>query len=435
MMAPKQVIEDFLFKKKTEFLEKEVAREIKNKKDQSAPVIAAARQKHQSDADEKYAINLWFEKAIKKAKPNVTTHPAKFTNPKIKNTSMSIFYGKLNEDGYTKTGNVLLKDKYDVSGDAATNTIIFELFELLSLGLNENHKLIDLFNADDKELKEFIESLALDYQTTKNKCLSVFCGEDNSRATHDLIRQVYFPVRTGYHLLSIAIPSMLMFEVKKRIDGFDKWIEGRHVRKFKNENEFYAEGFDEIPNLTEIGFSHNEFTKMGNVSYLNVQNKGIAYLIQSLPPSLKPEPTRLPTTDFFSNCLWPSQFKINFEHLHQWLVDSRNNIQVRTRRDEILLEVFDEIVQKIWQLRAVEPAWSLKERFNALPKLQKVVLDDQWKKERIEDDQCLDAFLRDTARWMIRAYKKVLGKNALPLNDDELNHVIKLIQEQKEALL
>jgi CRISPR-associated protein Csy1 len=121
--------------------------------------------------------------------------------------------------------------------------------------------------------------------------------------------------------------------------------------------------------------------------------------------------------------------------LHQWLTDSRNNIQVRTRRDEILLEVFDEIIQKVFKLRAVELAWSSKERFDALPKLHKVVLDDHWKNERVDDEQYLDQFLKDMARWMILAYKKVLGENALALNDDELKHVSQLIQEQKEALL
>lgn len=434
-MEAKRLIENFLFKKKAEFLEKKVTAEIKGKKDQSEIVVGAARQKHQPEADNKYAINRWFDKAINKAKPNVTTHPAKFTNPKIKNTSMSIFYGTRHEDGYVKTGNIVLEDKFDVSGDAATNTLIFELFELLSLELDDGKTFVTLFETDDENLKDFIEGIALDYQVTKNKCLSVFKDENSLRATHDLIRQVYFPIGIDYHLLSIATPSMLMFEVKKRIDGLDKWIEGQHVRKFKSDNKFYPEGFDEIPNVTEIGFSHNEFTKMGNVSYLNVKNKGIAYLMPSLPPSLKSEPTRLPTADFFSNCLWPSQFKSQFELLHQWLVDNRNNIQVRTRRDEILLEVFDKIVQKIWQLRAVEPEWSSKERFSSLPQLQKIVLDDHWQDERINDEQILDEFLRNMARWMILAYKKVLGQSALALNDDELKHVTQLIQEQKEALL
>lgn len=435
MMEAKRLIEDFLFKKKAEYLEKKVTAEIKGKKDQSETVVDAARQKHQPEADSKYAINTWFEKAIKDAKQNVTTHPAKFTNPKIKGASAIMFYGTFCKDGYVKTGNVESETRFDVSGDSATNTIIFELYALLSIELNSGQKLINLFENDDEGLKNFVESLALNFHSVKSKCLSVYWGEDASRVTHDLIRQVYFPSDAGYHLLSITTPSMLMFEVKKRIDMLDKWIDGSPVRKLKTDNKFYADGFDEIPNLTEMGFGHDDFKKMGNVSYLNVKNFGIAYLIPSLPPSLTPESTRLPTTDFFNNCLWPNQFKTHFELLHKWLLDSRNNIQVRTRRDEILLEVFDEIVQKIWQLRAVEPEWSSKERFSALPKLQKVVLDDLWQNERINDEQFLDEFLRDMARWMILAYKKVLGKSALALNDDELKHVTKLIQEQKEALL
>jgi CRISPR-associated protein Csy1 len=435
MMEAKRLIEDFLLRTKTDFLEKKVAAEIRTKKDQSLTVIAAAREKHQPEADSKYAIKTWFEKAIKDAKPNVTTHPSKFTNPKIKGTTSTIFYGDFCKDGYVKTGNVNSETRFDVSGNSATNTVIFELCALLSIELGDGQKLINLFENDDEILKDFFGKLGLDFQTVKSKCSLVYWGEEATPITHDLIRQVYFPVPAGYHLLSITTPSMLMFEVKRRVNEFDKWIDGTSVKKFRSENKFYADGFEEMPNLTEIGFSHDEFTKMGNVSYLNVKSAGIAYLISSLPPSLKPELTRLPTTDFFSNCLWPNQFKLQFELMHTWLVDSRNNFQVRTRRDEILLEIFDGIVQKIWQLRSVGPEWSSKERFSNLPKLQKIVLDDHWKNERVDDEQFLNEFLRSTARWMILAYKKILGKNALSLNDDELKHVTQLIQEQKEALL
>ena len=111
----------------------------------------------------------------------------------------------------------------------------------------------------------------------------------NQQETHELIRQIYFPVPNengDYHLLSVITPSMLLFEVKNRIDDFNRWSEGQPIRALKKDNKFHPDGFDEVFGLTEIGFSHTEFTKMGNVSYLNVRNKGIAYFfIQAFHPN------------------------------------------------------------------------------------------------------------------------------------------------------
>jgi CRISPR-associated protein Csy1 len=250
--------------------------------------------------------------------------------------------------------------------------------------------------------------------------------------TSSKIKQIYFPVPSGYHQLSILTPSGIVYELRNRMQEMRFSESVSLAREMRRKNEMSITGFDDIPKLGMIGFGG---AKPQNISVLNNQYGGKAYLIPSLPPSLKPKPTRLPTTDFFGNCLWPNQFKSHFILLNQWLVDGRNNIHVRTRRDQILLEIFDEIVQKIWQLRAVEPDWSSKDRFSALPQLQKNMLDDHWQNERMDDEQCLEQFLQDIARWMIWAYKTVVGKNVLAPNDDELKHISQLIQGQKEALL
>ena len=312
-----EAIINFLAAQKEEFLEKKIASELKGKKNQDDDAILKARTKFQAEADNKYHLISWLEKIIAKAKPNITTHPAKFTNAKIKSdVSSFIFLGQKAQDGYLKTGNVNLTYAVDVSGDAATNTIIFELYQLLSKHTSESQTLIDLFESDNNELKTFITNLSLDYEKLKDKALSVFFGDNTSPVTNELIRQVYFPIEGNYHLLSITTASSILFEVKTRVDAFDKWIDGNHIRNVKKENKFHADGFDELLNITEIGFSHNEFTKMGNVSYLNVRNKGIAYLLPSTPPTLQKRDIRLPTYDFFKNSLWRGQFKESFDSLN-----------------------------------------------------------------------------------------------------------------------
>ena len=76
-----------------------------------------------------------------------------------------------------------------------------------------------------------------------------------------------------YHLLSVKTASMLMYEVKNRIDEMNVWVDGQHARTFKKDNKFLENGFSEILGITEIGFSHSDFLKMGNYSFLNVRNR------------------------------------------------------------------------------------------------------------------------------------------------------------------
>ena len=120
------VIKQFLYDQKMDFLEKKVAQETRDKKTKYEQLlektknteidneklalekqkldeaIVKAQAKFQPEADTKYEINGWFSKVASKAKPNVTTHPAKFTNPKVKGVSTFLFYGETQERWLSK---------------------------------------------------------------------------------------------------------------------------------------------------------------------------------------------------------------------------------------------------------------------------------------------------------------------------------------------
>lgn len=450
------IIRQFLEEKKTEFLEKKISQETRDKKtkyeqlleklksreseneklaqekqkyDQS---VAKARIKFKSEADEKYELNAWFYKVFSKAKPNVTTHPAKFTNPKIKGASSFLFYGEPMNDGYLKTGNAQLDVKIDVSGDAATNTLVFELYSLLEKSLSDGSQLINQFENDCVELIEFINGVNIEYSSFKGKCKEIFYGESIEQTTHDLIRQVYFPVtseKEDYHLLSVITPSMLMYEVKNRIDDFNQWFEGQPIRALKKDNKFHPDGFDEVFGLTEIGFSHTEFTKMGNVSYLNVRNKGIAYLLPSLPPKLKRRDLRLPTHDFFRNSLRPSQLKESFQTLHNLIIAPVNNVHIREGISNTLKYIIDQVLQRVFRIRATGEGWSEAEHYQSLPLAQRIWLDDAHRLHRENEDSWVDGITRSFARWILQAYEYSCKETHIKLSDHEL-HEVRIIVEQ-----
>ena len=427
-----EAITNFLAAQKEEFLEKKIASELKGKKNQDDDAILKARAKFQTEADNKYNLTSWLEKIIAKAKPNITTHPAKFTNAKIKSdVSSFIFLGQKAQDGYVKTGNVNLTYAVDVSGDAATNTIIFELYQLLSKNTSESQALIHLFESDNDELKAFITNLSLDYEKLKDKALSVFFGDNTSPVTHELIRQVYFPIEGDYHLLSITTASSILFEVKTRIDAFDKWIDGVHIRNVKKENKFHADGFDELLNITEIGFSHNEFTKMGNVSYLNVRNKGIAYLLPSTPPTLQKRDIRLPTNDFFKNSLWRGQFKENFEALHKLMISDINNITIRQGIINRIKFIIDQVLEKAFAIRAYSIGWSSSEHYKQLPLSQLISLDDIHLEQRENQELWLETVSRSFAGWIVHSYEASVEHlhNKKILSSTESSHIRQFIEE------
>lgn len=416
-----RVIEDFFNDRKDKSIKKNI----------SEAMTELERQEAHDKINEEFDFCNWLPDAARRAgQISLSSHPCTFSHPsgrKNKNgkTSTVIALNTSRIDGFVRSGNI------HVELDALGNAAALDVYKFLTLKLADGQQLISHIEKDTEQAQILLKIPNVSYGELKAGFMAMKESEDVS-VTSSKIKQIYFPIQDEYHQLSLLSPSGIVYELRNRVQEMRFGEAATLARNSRKKNEVSATGFDDIPKLGMIGFGG---TKPQNISVLNNQYGGKSYLIPSLPPSLKPEPTRLPNTDFFSNCLWPNQFKSQFELLHQWLVDSRNNIQVRTRRDEILLEVFDEVVQKIWQLRAVEPEWSSKERFSSLPHLQKIVLDDHWQDERINDEQFLDEFLRNLARWMILAYKKVLGKSALALNDDELKYITRLIQEQKEALL
>ncbi|MDR4516200.1 MAG: type I-F CRISPR-associated protein Csy1 [Nitrosomonas sp.] len=409
---------------------------IVNEKHKFDEAVLKAKAKFQPEANDKYEIANWFIDACNKAKPYVTTHPAKFTNPKISDSSSLLFYGSEIKDGYVKTGNVRSRVRVDVSGNAATNTIIFELYVFLEKRLKNGKTVIKLFEEENPELIKFLNSLNIDFSLMKAKCLEVYYGKEATPSTHEMIRQVFFPVdekKNSYHLLSVVTASMLMFEAKNRIESFDRWIEGQHVRNLRKNNKFEPDGYDEIYNLTEVGFSHNEFTKMGNVSYLNVRNKGIAYLLPSIPPTLHQRQIRLPTSNFFRNSLRPRQFQESFQTLDRLIKSSINNKPIRDGIHNTLKFLIDQVMQRAFQIRTTGPGWSEAEHYENLPLAQRIWLDDAKLEQRQNHDDWLKEVEAAFARWLLSSYEYLHKDTQVKLSDYELLEVKKLISEALDS--
>lgn len=422
-------IVNFLEAKKEDFLQAKIKSKLSNKKEVTDEDRLKVRAENQFEADEKYNLDTWLENIIRKIKPNVTTHPAKFTNAKIDTDTAQIFLGHFRNDGYLQTGNVHLKNKVDVSGNSATNTIVFELYELLDSVVEADQKLIHKFESNDESLKKLIHQLNGDFDYVQEKCLKVYYGEKSVNQTHGSTRQVYFPIeQNNYHLLSVKTASMLMYELKNRIDDMDIWVDKQHARTFKKDNKFLESGFNEILDLTEIGFSPESFTKMGNYSYLNVRNKGISYLLSSSPPVLEKRSIRLPKTDFFTQSLYRKNFQESFVQLHKFMKLELKNDNTRTVIRNIIQYVIDQVLFKALTIREYyEAGWSNQDYYLGLPKLQRIWLDQVYTTQR-EDDEWRNDVSREIARWILLSYEKVIT-DAFKLGTGELIEVKQRVEK------
>lgn len=384
------------------------------------------------EVTERFDLENWLPNAAKRAgQISLSSHPCTFSHPssarnKNGKTMPVIARIKSRIDGYVRTGNVVTE--LDASGNAAA----LDVYKFITLQMDDDQLLIDHLEKNTDLAKQLFNIQSSSYEDLREGFLAIKNSESEP-ITSSKIKQVYFPVEDNYHLLSILTPSGLIYELRNRIQSMRFSDEVKLAREKRKNNEESETGFDDIFNLSMIGFGG---TKPQNISVLNNKYGGKAYLLPSVPPALEPKKRFLPKTDFFQTSLWPYQFKESFEELHKLLLINVNNENIRRGRDNIWLYIFDRILETIWRFRNLENGWSIKEDFASLPKYQKVMLDNYWLNEREADSRWSDEFTKEIARWIISAYRTVKDpdKGGLFLADDEIKYLRQLISQQREVL-
>jgi len=183
--------------------------------------------------------------------------------------------------------------------------------------------------------------------------------------------------------------------------------------------------------LSVIGFGG---TKPQNISVLNSQNGGAAYLLSSMPPELTARTIQPPRTNFFSNTLWVKNYTDDFKKLHQVLIQKTNNMHTDNKRDWLTKNIIYQIADRLWLIRHLDAGWSESENYKQLPHYQKVWLDQHYLQTRDENDDWLDSVKNDFSRWFLNAYEKVNGKKELFLGDEQLPYFKAMIDDCEEAL-
>lgn len=383
-----------------------------------------------SESEIRYERSVWLNKAIKQARHAITTHASTFTHPDAK-TSCFRFSAPHVNNGFLSTNNVNYENGFDLFGNAATDSFVKEIYLFLIESVNEK-TIWDHLKNESNEIKDFIQKYDLDFDETK-KALSKLMIDLELPKTHKLLKQVYFPVGSNYHLLSLLTPSVVTTELLRRLNLLRFSEVTKQARSLKRDNKFSEYDYEDIFDLTEVALGGS---KPQNVSVLNSQNAGRAYLLSSCPPVLEKRAVRLPKTDFFAQCLYRKNFQDSFIQLHKFMQLDLNNIDIRTAIRNIIQFVIDQVLLQGFKIREYYPeGWSQQDYYSSLPKLQRVWLDKIYATQREDDSEWRNELSEDIARWILRSYEKVIN-DAFKLGTGEINEVKqrveKSLQQAKE---
>ena len=398
----------------------------------------------------KKLLKTWLlETSQKVGQMSMSTHPCTLTHPGSNRSNISVTEkdakGKIKSkklkiktmtiiaspapatDGYFRSGNV-----ENIKTDALGNAAVISYFKFINIVLGDGNTVLWHVENNTPEAKELLSNCnKLSYEELRKGIISPKYYE-NENATSSKIKQVYFPVKDDYHLLSVIMPSGIMSKLTQCIKDMKFGEDVKRIKELRKKNEFSEETLQDIYDLAMVGYGG---TKPQNISILNNENAGKFYFLTTKPPFLETRTVKLPGRNFFKDVLWAGFYKNEFISLHNLFKIDVNNQNIRRGRDNIILYIFDDILRKIFAIRSSEIGWSEKERCKNLPKSQKILLDNIYETERSEKPEIITEFLKETARWVVRSYSEIIGKEAIVLADTELSYIKKLITDESEALV
>jgi len=411
-------IRSFITKRKKEWLKKKI----------KSTTPQEDKERLESEAEEIFDLSNWLVNAAKRAgQMSVSTHPCTFSHPssrKNKNgyATPIVAYADFDDDGLLRSGNV------EIEEDALGNAAVIDVYKFLTLELSDGKKLLYHLNEETQKAKELLKVVGEKYEEVRNGLLSMLHHNASQEVTSSKIKQVYFEVDDdSYHLLSILTPSGIIFKLKEKIDDIRFSERSKNLRDVRRNGECVDEVLMDIPNLTMISFGG---TKPQNISVLNNQNGGRAYLLRSMPPALKKRNVRFPKKDFFKESLYWGAFVDDFDAIVKLAMTDYNNVRIREGRKRRYRLIIETIIERMWEIRTVADEQYFPEH-SLLPSWQKMWLLPGEQKEG--DDDWLDEVIVSIVRWMVAQIERKVSE-AFLLGPEERNDIEKIVIEYKEAL-
>ncbi|WP_270379896.1 type I-F CRISPR-associated protein Csy1 [Mitsuokella multacida] len=345
------------------------------------------------------------------------SHIARYTNPDV---AISLHdSSKPVGQGYLTTADILAEDDLVVNGGAAYMAIASFLVGKFSQKETVVEQKADLtaktawqyFREDAPFIRREIESLGIAYEPLREKILEIQ-PQEMPQLTDTRLRQVYFPIGADdYHLLTVIPPVSMMFSLTERVE-----VASRLQRKCRDKkSEHYGELYCIFPDITRAAFGGSQ---PQNVSCRNT-SLGVD-ILPSQPPILSGRKIRLPKRNFFFDSLYWRSFSEMLFRLDSLFRDQRHNLEMRERREDIILDFVEAVLYEANRLQALPAGWS---KDTELTEEQAVWLDAAYSNQRQDDTDWIWPVCMDFARWLVNAYGwfcRIETRKEISLSDAEL---------------
>lgn len=346
------------------------------------------------------------------------SHIARYTNPDV---AISLHdSSKPVGQGYLTTADILAEDDLVVNGGAAYMAIASFLVGKFSQKETAEEQKADLtaktawqyFREDAPFIRREIESLGISYEPLREKILKIQ-PQEMPQLTDTRLRQVYFPIGADdYHLLTVIPPVSMMFSLTERVE-----MASRLQRKCRDKkSEHYGESHCIFPDITRAAFGGSQPQNM------SCRNTSLGVdILPSRPPILSGRKVRLPKQNFFFDSLYWRRFSEMLFHLDALLRDQRHNLEMRERRENIILDFVEPILYEANRLQTLPAGWS---KDTELTDEQAVWLDAAYSNQRQDDTDWIWPVCMDFARWLVNAYGwfcRIETRKEISLSDAELH--------------
>lgn len=375
-------------------------------------------------AELRYDAQTWMANAIKNARRGAATHVSTYSHPDAKTTNIMVDHD-LVQNGLIMTSNVNCRNAYDIYGNAGTDSSVVEIYGFLNMKGTNGLSIIEHLSQNTDDIQTFFQGVGVDYAVAKER-LELMLNDDKPTKTHKFVKQVYFPVSDDqYHLLSILTSSVLQTEVFKRINELKFSEINKELRTLRKEKKYSDQALEDIYGLTEVFYGGS---KPQNISVANSLNRGKAYLIDSLPPTLEKRTLRLPKHDFFETLFYKS-YQDSFLSMHELMAVKVNNMYVRDGIKNTIQFIIDQVLFKALTINQSMPeGWSDDEAYAALPKYQKILLDSQYDHKEFKTLEWREMISKSLGHWLVKSYEKSV-KDAFLFETSEYNFVKDMVEE------
>ena len=334
------------------FIEKQLADKLEKEKDEGKR--QKLREKHQPAA--------WIADAAHRINRNsiatrlrLVTHAIKYSHPDARGSSLYSYGCRAAGENLVACHTLEKKMPLDVVGNAAS----LDVYKFLSLEVDgvslwqrardQDAALLAALPGSSEENQAWVETFA------------TMAQNDPKPVSHPLAKQVYWPLgKNGYHLLQPLFPTSLAHSVSDILRKARFSDEARAAREAKRDGKPHAHGYRDWPNLLIQKFGGNN---PQNISQLNSERRGEAWLLPSVPPQWDPSGIRSPLNVDTVFKRLPRKFNRNAEELGRYLVSVGNwsNKDIRDGRAHRVSEIIDELIEFAMIIQSLDAGWSANE--------------------------------------------------------------------------